>query len=113
MALDEIEDEPRCPAGERIHPAAQILAEATFHLVRIMLETRIDLTAVSAGSAPTRFLGFQQHDPCTPLREMQGSRQSRDAPADHDDVGSYIPVEGRRRSRRLRSILIKVMHVNG
>jgi len=59
MALDEIENELRCAAGERVHAAAQLLAELTLHLVRIVLETGIDLTAVSAGCAPARFLGLQ------------------------------------------------------
>jgi hypothetical protein len=113
MALDEIEDESRCGAGERVHAAAQIAAESTFHLVRIVLETRIDLTAISPGCAPTRFLGLQQHDACALFREMQGSRQSGDASAHHDDIGSYIAVEGRRGSRRLRGILIEIRHVNG
>ncbi len=113
MALDEIENELRCAAGEGVHAAAQLLAELTLHLVRIVLETGIDLTTVSAGCAPARFLGLQQHDLCALLREMQGRRQSGDASAHHDDVGSYIPVEGRRGSRRLRGILIEIRHVNG
>ena len=113
MALDEIEDERRRVAGEGIHAATQILTVVTLHSVRIMFKTRIDLTAVPARCAPTGFLSLQQHDLCAPLREMQSGRQSGDAPADHDHIGLYVPVEGRGGYRGFRGVLVQVRHMHG
>ena len=50
------------PAGERIHPAAQLRAEVPFNLIRIRFEARIDLAAVAARCAPAGFFGFEHHD---------------------------------------------------
>jgi hypothetical protein len=75
-----------------------------------MFEAWIDLTAVAPGSAPTGLLGLEQHDAGTLLGEMQGGRQTGDAPAHDGHIGSHIPVERRRRGGGFRGILIQADH---
>src|SRR3984957_14619296 len=84
-------------SGEPHEPRSIHFAEIALDLVRFVLESGIDLSAVPTGGAPSRFVSLEQRHCDTPLGEVQCRRKTRVAGADDRDFGPRIRPQRRRR----------------
>src|SRR5262249_59021800 len=100
VTTDEIEREVRGSIGKRDHAAAEVGAKIGLDLIGVVLEAGIDLAAIVARRAPRGLLGFQHDRSYALLREMQRSREPREAAADNRDFDTFVHLQRRRRRRR-------------
>ena len=95
VPFDEVEYERRRRSRECIHPASQIHAEIALDHIRIEFQARVDLAAVAARRTISRIFGLKHDNLRTPLREVQGRRQSGNPSTDDDDVAADVAIERR------------------
>jgi hypothetical protein len=112
MPTDEIEHERRCRACEGVHPSAKIRAEVALDRIRVELEARVDLTAVSPGGTETGILRLEQHYLGAGLRGMKRCGQTGD-PTPHDgDIGMRDPIERWCRRSGRCSVTVENRHIS-
>ncbi len=96
MLLDERKDGVRGAAGERDHTLSRVATIDCENLVGVLLQPRIDLSAVEPGCRASRFSRVEHSDRCAAFREVKRSGESGIAGADDRNVRAARLLERRR-----------------
>ena len=102
-ALDEVEHEIHGPAGESPQALASLAAERGLDFIGVVFEAGNQLSAVAAGGAPARRLGFEDDGVSAGLGDVERRGKTEIAGADDQDLrvgGADERLESRRRDRR-------------
>ncbi len=112
-ALDESEHEIRRPAGETPQPFAALATERALDFIGVVFEAGNQLSAVAAGGAPARRLGFEDDGVSAGLGDVERRGKAEIAGADDEDLrvgGADERLKSRRRDRRFLPKVSEAAH---
>ena len=98
-AIDQIEGEIGCAAGEIRHRPARLGAKLRHEFIGVVFQAGNDLPAIAPRRAPARFLRLDQRDVGALFGQMQRGAEAEITTADDGDIGAGGLAQRRRRWR--------------